>query len=208
MAFARAAFFVLVAALAGCATDDLSKPPTQFGDFHLGYDIVVADNAKSTGPSRQATPEEWQAALKTAIDKRMGRYDGDKLYHLGVGVVGYALAVPGIPVLLSPKSVLVVTVDVWDDSAQRKVNAEPKRLTVFEGLSGSTIIGSGLTSSKQQQMQRLSDNAARQINDWLIANKAWFTPEAVAARATMPPTPTTPDAGVTPPPSAPAAPAN
>jgi hypothetical protein len=36
-------------------------------------------------------------------------------------------------------------------------------------------------------MATLSANAARQINDWLVENKAWFTPEAVAARATLPP---------------------
>ena len=34
-------------------------------------------------------------------------------------------------------------------------------------------------------MQTLSENVARRINDWLIENKAWFTPEAVTARAAM-----------------------
>ena len=85
MAFiSRAAFATAVLLMAGCAADDMAKPPTPIGDFRLGYDIVVADNAESVGPSRQATPEEWEAALKTAIDARIGRYDGDKLYHLGV----------------------------------------------------------------------------------------------------------------------------
>lgn len=171
---------------AACAAEDLTQPPKDFGEFALGYNIVVAKNAEPVGPSRPATAEEWEAALKEAIGARFGRYDGDKLYHIGVGVDAYALAVPGVPVVLSPKSVLAITVDVWDDTAGRKVNAEPKKFTVFERLSGETVVGSGLTQTKEQQMANLSANAARLINDWLIENAAWFTPEAVAARALLP----------------------
>lgn len=181
-------FFAAMAGLvflAACAGNDLSEPPKDFGDFQLGYNIVVAKNAKPVGPSRQATPAEWEAAIKTAMQERFGRYQGDKLYHIGIGVDGYALAVPGIPLVLSPKSALVVTVNVWDDTAQRTVNAEPKQFTVFEQFSGETVVGSGLTQSREQQMQNLSRNAARLINEWLVQNKAWFTPEAVAARAAM-----------------------
>ena len=172
--------------LAACAAEDLSQPPQDFGEFALGYNIVVAKNAKPIGPSRTATPEEWETALKEAIGARFGRYDGDKLYHIGIGVDGYALAVPGVPLVLSPKSVLAITVDVWDDTAGRKINAEPKQFTVFERLSGETVVGSGLTQTREQQMANNSANATRRINDWLIENEAWFTPEAVAARALLP----------------------
>ncbi|MEZ5793812.1 hypothetical protein [Albidovulum sp.] len=176
---------VSVALLAGCGGNDLSQPPKDFGDFRLGYNIVVAKNAKPVGPSRQASAEEWEAVLKKAVGDRMGRYQGDKLYHIGIGVDAYALAIPGIPVVLSPKSVLAITVNVWDDTAQRTVNAEPKQFNVFERLSGETVVGSGLTQSREQQMENLATNAARIINDWLVENKAWFTPEAVAARAAL-----------------------
>lgn len=218
MMLSRAVPVILLAvcaALSGCgATNDLSKPPTPFGEFQLGYDIVIADKAEPVGPSRKATPEEWEAAMKTAVDARFRRYDGNKLYHLGIAVNAYALAVPGIPILISPKSVVVVSVDVWDDTAQRIINAETRQFTVFEGLSGSTVIGSGLTKTREQQMQTLSENAARQINDWLVTNKVWFTPEAAAARAALPPVPAAAAGGAkpaTPPPPvppAPAAPAN
>lgn len=171
--------------LAACGGNDLSAPPEDFGDFQLGYNIVVAKNAKPVGPSRPATAAEWETALKLAMQERIGRYQGDKLYHIGIGVDGYALAIPGIPLVLSPKSALAITVNVWDDAAQRTVNSEPKKFTVFESLSGETVVGSGLTQSREQQMQNLSRNAARLINDWLIENKAWFTPEAVAARAAV-----------------------
>lgn len=171
--------------LTACASNDLSQPPKAFGDFALGYNIVVARNAKPVGPSRKATAEEWETALKGAIGAQLGRYEGEKLYHLGVGVDAYALAIPGIPLVLSPKSVLVITVNVWDDTAGRKINAEPKQFTVFEQLSGETLVGSGLTQSKEEQMANLSANAARLINKWLVENEAWFTPEAVAARAAL-----------------------
>lgn len=181
-----AATLVLAATLlSGCGGSDLSSPPKPIGDFRLGYAIVVADNAEPVGPSRRATADEWEAALQKSVRAQLDRYQGEKLYHIGVGVRAYALAVPGVPIVLSPKSVIVVSVDVWDDAIQRPINPEPKEFTVFEGLSGATLVGSGLTKSREEQLQTLADNAAQQIANWLAENKAWFTPEAVAARAAM-----------------------
>ncbi|MDW4550287.1 hypothetical protein R5H32_13065 [Defluviimonas sp. D31] len=171
--------------LAACAAEDLSRPPEPMGNFAVGYTIVVAKNAQAAGPSRKATAEEWEYVLKDALEKHFGRYDGDKLYHIGVTVDAYALAIPGVPVVLNPKSVLAITVNVWDDTAGRKINAEPEQLTVFQSLSGETMIGSGLTQNRKEQMEDLAANAADDINDWLLRNKAWFTPEAVAARAML-----------------------
>jgi len=183
---ACAAAFVLAATfLAGCGGSDLTSPPKPIGDFRLGYAIVVADKAEPVGPSRKATADEWEAVLQKSVRAQLDRYQGEKLYHIGVGVKAYALAVPGVPLVLSPKSVIVVSVDVWDDAISKTINPEPKEFTVFEGLSGATVIGSGLTKSREEQMQTLSDNVAQQIANWLAENKAWFTPEAVAARAAL-----------------------
>jgi hypothetical protein len=181
----RLAAIVAVVFLAACAEKDLTKPPEPIGDFALGYNIVVAKNAQPVGPSRTATAEEWEKALSAAIAADVGRYQGGKLYHIGVGVDGYALALPGVPVVFKPRSVLAITVNVWDDTAGRKVNAEPKKFTVFEGRSGETFIGSGITQTREQQMARLSRNAAAKIQAWLVENKAWFTPEAVRGRAVL-----------------------
>lgn len=181
-----AALAISGATLTGCAGDDLSRPPPPIGDFFLGHVIVVADKAEQVGPSRDAAPEDWQRVLTEEVRKRTGRYDGEKYYHLGIKVEAYALAYPGIPVVVSPKSVLVVLVNVWDDAAQRRINAEPKEITVFENFSPETVIGSGLTKTGDDQMRSLAANAAQQINDWLVENQAWFTPEAAAARATLP----------------------
>lgn len=194
----RLATLAAILALGACAAEDLTLAPEPLGDFSLGYNIVVAKNAQQVGPSRPATPEEWETVVKSEIQKRTGRYQGDKLYHLGVGVDAYALAYPGIPVVLKPRSVLSLTVNVWDDTAQRKINAEPKQITVFEPFSAETVIGTGLTRSKEEQMQALAGNAARQINEWLVENKAWFTPEAVQARMILGPTPGAPTASAAP----------
>jgi len=171
--------------LAGCASEDLTKPPKPIGNFALGYNIVVAKNAEKVGPSREATAKEWEDAIKAEIDKRTGRLSGDKLYHLGIGVDAYALALPGVPVVFKPRSILSVTVNVWDDTAQRKVNAEPKRFTVFEPRSVEGFVGSGITQTREKQIQNLSVALARAIDKWLRENEAWFTPEAAEARVAL-----------------------
>lgn len=181
--------------LAACAKEDLSRPPEPFGDFRLAHNIVVARNAKMAPPSRSATAEEWETVMKEEIQKRIGRYEGEKLYHLGINVDAYALAIPGVPLVLKPRSILVVSANVWDDSAGVKINAEPRQITVFESTTAKTFIGSGLTQNKHEQMRNLSASAARAINRWLVENKAWFTPEAVAARAALPRTPAAPGPG-------------
>ncbi len=176
-------FVLAAAALAGCGAGDLSRPAPQIGDVALGYAIVVADNAKMAGPSREASPEEWETAVRDAVVARIGRQEGGKLYHLGIGIDAYALAIPGIPVVLAPKSAIVAQVTLWDDAAQVKVNPEPERLTVLEQLSAETVVSSGLTQSREQQIENLSVALAGAIERWMVRNKDWFAIEAVAERA-------------------------
>ena len=101
----RMAFFIGLAALAGCGANDLEEPPVPLGNFALGLNIVVADNVQKVPISRDASVEEWEAVMKDAVAKRFGRYEGTKLYNIGISVDGYALAPPGIPVVAAPKSV-------------------------------------------------------------------------------------------------------
>jgi len=172
---------VLLVALGACASEiDLTVPPEPLGNFKLGHNIVVARNPTIGPLSRKATEAEWQKAMTEAIEDRFGRYDGDKLYHLGISVDGYILALPGVPVVASPKSVLIINVTAWDDSMAGKLNPEPKQITVLESLSGDTLLGSGLTQSKQQQMENLSANAARAVQKWLLDNPDWFKSETLA----------------------------
>ncbi|NJM84392.1 MAG: hypothetical protein HC844_19840 [Tabrizicola sp.] len=163
-----------LALLAACARNDLAEPPVPLGDFALGLNIVVADKAEKVPISRNATPDEWEAAVKKAVDDRFGRYEGTRLYNIGISVDGYALAPPGIPVVAAPKSVLVITANIWDDAAQKKLNPEGKQFTVFEGLSGETVIGTGITRTRMQQMDALSFNAVKRVEGWLLENPEWF----------------------------------
>lgn len=160
--------------LAACQKNDLKEPPVPMGDFALGLNIVVADNVQKVPISRTATPDEWETTMKQAVADRFGRYNGTKLYNIGISVDGYALAPPGIPVVAAPKSVLVITANIWDDASQTKLNAEGKQITVFESLSGETVIGTGITRTKKQQMEALSYNAVKRVEDWLVSNPEWF----------------------------------
>ncbi|PWE32541.1 hypothetical protein DDZ14_10715 [Maritimibacter sp. 55A14] len=162
--------------LGACAgREDLTRPPEPMGDFLLGHAIVVDRHARFLPPSRYAEDGEWKAALTEALRARLGRYDGTRYYHVAVNVVGYALAVPGVPLILSPKSALVVEATVWDDARKVKLNPEPRQFTVLESISPRTVIGSGLTQSREAQMEGLSQNAARQIHKWMLQQKAdWF----------------------------------
>ncbi|MGB3278102.1 MAG: hypothetical protein WBA92_02815 [Pseudorhodobacter sp.] len=175
MIIARLSVAILAAGLlSACAGQDIVEAPVALGDFKLGHNIVVADNPQKVPISREADPKDWDDSLTAALQKRLGRYDGDKFYNLGVSVDAYALAPPGIPLLLSPKSALVVTATVWDDEAGKKLNEKGMQFTVFEGIDGETMVGSGLTRTAKQQMEKLSFNAAKRIERWLSDNPEWF----------------------------------
>lgn len=180
-------FFLLLAgvALAACTNpNDLDDAPVYLGDFHLGHNVVVAPNLTKGPASREASEEEWIASLTEAVNARFSRYDGTRLYHLGISVEGYVLAVPGIPLVASPKSALIVNVTVWDDAVQQKLNDKPETVTVVESISGNTILGSGVTQSKEVQMANLSRNAAKLIQNWLVRQndaEGWFETDGVPA---------------------------
>lgn len=172
--------------LLGCAAPDpLGEAQIPMGDFALGFNIVVADNMQQVPPSRDATPEEWIAVLSSEIDRRFGSYEGEKLYHIALSIDAYSLAPPGIPVLLSPKSVLVVSANVWDDAAGVKLHDAPNQITVFEGASPDTVFGSGFTRNGEEQMQILARNTAKRVQAWMLENPQWFGIDPVAANAAL-----------------------
>jgi hypothetical protein len=176
MTFARlTAGLFAVSLLGACASNtDLVEAPETLGNFRLGHNIVVANDPQKVPISREADPEDWDKSLTAALEKRLRRYDGEKFYNLGVSVDAYALAPPGIPLVVSPKSALVITATLWDDAAGVKLNEKGEQFTVFEGLDGNTLVGSGLTQTAEQQMERLSFNAAKRVERWLSDHPEWF----------------------------------
>ncbi|MEX3016927.1 hypothetical protein [Gymnodinialimonas hymeniacidonis] len=183
---ARFAALAPALALMACAAGDpLDEELPPMGDFRLAHNIVVADNMQQVPPSRNATPEEWEEILVAEIDRRFGGYEGDRLYHIGIAVDGYSLAPPGIPIVLSPRSVLVLSVNIWDDALGRKLHEEPEQIIVFEGASPETLlVGSGIARNRNEQMAILARNAARRVQLFMLENPEWFNiSDAEAAEA-------------------------
>ena len=167
-----------VAACNGAA--DLQEAPAPLGDFRLGHNIVVAPKVQKGPLSRNASKEELTTALQAAIAERFDRYDGEKLYHFGVSVEGYVLAAPGVPIVLAPKSIMIINVTVWDNAAKAKMNKKPHQITVLESLDQGPLLGSGYTKTAEEQLKNLSQNASKAIERYLSNQKTdqgWFTGE-------------------------------
>lgn len=166
--------------LSACTSGrELGVERAELGNFRLGHNIVVEENAQIGPLSRRAEPGAWTEALTAEVDRRFSRYDGDKLYHIAINVQAYVLAVPGVPLIVSPKSALILGVTIWDDEAGGKLNDSPHRVTVLESFSAETAISSGLTQSAEEQMQNLAENAGGAIERWMATKPEWFeTPDA------------------------------
>ncbi len=179
--------FAMLAACNGAA--DLNKAPVGLGDFNLVHNIAVAPKAVKGPLSREVSKEELTKALTDATQERFGRYSGTRDYHFGMSVEGYVLAQPGIPLVFAPKSILIINLTVWDDAQNKKLNEKPHQITVLESLDQGPIVGSGYTKSAQEQLKNLAQNAAKQIESYLVKqNKenGWFqgsTEPPVAAAA-------------------------
>ena len=101
----------------------------------------------------------------------LSKQNGNQFFHISVVVSGYVLAKPGIPIILSPKSILIVDVSIFNDESEQKVFNKPKRFSIFESLSGNTILGSGLTLTAEEQLDNLTTIATYKISQWLVSNK-------------------------------------
>ncbi|MBO9474866.1 MULTISPECIES: hypothetical protein [unclassified Shimia] len=166
-----AALAVLVSC--GAKSTEVTSEKLDLGDFTMGHNIVVAPDLQKGPLSRELPKEQWIASMKDAVDKRFGRYEGERLVHFGINLSGYMLAQRGVPLLLSTKSALILTVTAWDDRAGGKFNAEPREIIVLESFgSGTVVTSSGFTMSAEEQMANLTFNAAREIEQWLHENRA------------------------------------
>lgn len=177
-------FFValpLLVALAACgsSTRDLEEPTEPMGDFRIGHIGVVAPNLQKLLVSRDATEEEWIAAVTTALGDRFSRFEGDKYYHLGVSVEAYSLPPPIIP----GKSAVALNVTLWDDAAQAKMNAEPKQIQVIK------VFESRISKNRDQQLTGLAEEAARLVEVWMREmqeSDGWFMGSADATLRAAP----------------------
>ncbi|MBP0483449.1 hypothetical protein [Sagittula salina] len=163
------AILTLMLGLSACtdATQDLARPVEPLGNFTLGHAIVVAPNVQKLLVSREASSEEWIEAVDAAIEKRFRRYSGGRFYHFGLSVEAYSLPPPVVP----GKSALALRLTVWDDAAKRKLNEETEVIQVIQ------VFETRLGLTREEQIQRLADQAALQIEDWLrerMTEDDWF----------------------------------
>lgn len=171
-------FLASISMLAACTPATPDEPLEDLGAFSLGHNIVVASKMQEVPGSRDATQEEWTEVMTSEMDARFARYEGSQLYHFGISIEGFFLAPPGIPIVLSPKSVLAINVTVWDDAAGAKLNPKAKTFTIFETTSAdSFLVGSGHSRTKEEQLRGLARNAVGQIEEWMLEQQqenGWF----------------------------------
>ena len=184
------AVLMTVVTLAACnGASDLGDAPTPLGDFNLHHNIVVAPKAQKGPLSREVSKDELAEAVRAATAERFDRYDGERFYHFGISVEGYVLAQPGIPLVFAPKSILILNLTVWDDAKNKKLNAEPHQITVFESFDQGPVVGSGYTKSADEQLKNLSQNAAKAIENYLVKQnreQGWFNGGVATASAAGP----------------------
>jgi len=173
------ALLVAVALLAACSRsgETLGEMRPELGDFRLCYNIVTTNDAVKGPLSREADVEDIAEAIRDEIDRRFSRYEGSRLYHIALHLDAYVLAMPGIPLVMSPRSVLILSANVWDDQLGRPLNEEPRQLTVLESAGAGQVLGSGLTMDSEQQLAMLAQNAALAVETWLLENPDWFIHE-------------------------------
>ncbi|MBB3986306.1 hypothetical protein GGQ68_002645 [Sagittula marina] len=178
------AIVTMMLSLVACsdATKDLAQPVEPLGDFTLGHAIVVAPNLQQLLVSRNATEDEWISTVDKAVEKRFRRFSGGRYYHLGISVEAYSLPPPIIP----GKSALALRLTVWDDAANAKLNAETELIHVIQ------VFETRLKYTREEQMTRLADQAALQIEDWLrekMAEEDWFSTARSAPMIVAEPSP-------------------
>ncbi len=170
---------LLLSGLAACSgtLPEVDKAPEPIGDFRLGFNIVVANDITQGPGSRDATEEELTDAVRAAMEERLGPYDGDGLYHIGLRIEAYTLGQTGIPLVFSPRSVFLVAMNIWDDATQEKLNDEPIRITAFDGAAG-PLVGGGIVRGREQQIAGLAFDTALEVEEILVENgDTWFGPK-------------------------------
>ena len=164
----------LLVVLAACDAKDMGEPPRPMGNFKMNAIFIDAKKAQTVPLSRTAKSQDWEAAMSAAMTERFGTYAGDKPFEFGISIDGYVLAPRGVPVVASPKSALIIRLHVYDSAKKQFLEEGGKRITVMEGMSGESFVGSGWTQNKQAQMKKLARNAAKAVQEYMLDHPEWL----------------------------------
>ncbi|KIC21213.1 hypothetical protein [Leisingera sp. ANG-Vp] len=178
-----------LAMLAACGETSLNEAPEDLGAFHARVTHVYTEKALQWPLSRDAEHSEWTAPIENALNARLRRYDGAQEYDVAVTLEGFMLAPPGVPVLFSPKSAVVVNVFVYDVAEERFL-AKKHQMEIFESTTGeSALLGSGHARTKEEQIQGLAINIADKVEEWMAEQhkeSGWFAPRLAGEAADRP----------------------
>lgn len=173
------ALFATLSLLVACGETRLDEAPEDLGAFQARIVHVYTEKALQWPMSRSADHSEWTDPIKSALESRLRRYEGVQQYDVAVTLEGFMLAPAGVPVLFSPKSVVVVNVFVYDVE-QETFLAKKHQMEIFESTTGeSALVGSGHARSKQEQIQGLAVNIADKVEEWMAEQhreQGWFAP--------------------------------
>ena len=198
--FAALALLTLTVA---CGETQMNEAREDLGEFSARVTYVHTDKARQWPTSRDAEGSEWNAPLQNALDTRMRRYEGRQQYDVAVTLEGFLLAPAGIPLILSPKSVAVVNVFVYDVE-RTEFLAKEHQMEIFESTTGqSALLGSGNARSKEEQIQGLALNIVDKLEEYMAEQhkeNGWFDLRNDASNTAAPEAATRPseDAAETP----------
>ena len=171
------AFLASLTLLVACGETQMNEAPEDLGAFKMRVGHIYTDKALQWPLSRNAEGSDWNADLQAALDGRLRRYDGAQEYDVAITLEGFMLAPPGVPIVLSPKSVAVVNVFVYDVAGQEYL-AKKHQMEVFENTTGeSAILGSGHSRTKEEQIAGLSLNIVDAVEEWIAEQhleNGWF----------------------------------
>lgn len=171
---ARACAAVLTLVLAACSVpENAVQGNRDLGDFQLCGQFVTFV-ANDPGPlSRKATEDEWVNALNAEIARQLGPYKGGKCYTVSVAVEGYGLAQPGVPLVFSPKSGLLVRAFVFDNDLIEA--GVPSVLNKGgEQLQVALVDQGGLFNDRDAQLGALARTGVAEVVKWMERNPEWF----------------------------------
>lgn len=167
----------LLTLLVACGETRLDEAPEDLGAFEARVTHVYTEKALQWPLSRNADHSEWTAPIENALNARLRRYKGTQQYDVAVTLEGFMLAPPGVPVLFSPKSAVVVNVFVYDVENKTYL-AKKHQMEIFESTTGqSALVGSGHARSKEEQIQGLAVNIADKVEEWMAEQhreQGWF----------------------------------
>lgn len=171
------AFLTSLTLLVACGETQLDEAPEDLGTFKMRVGYIYTDKALQWPLSRNAEGSDWNATLQNSLDGRLRRYEGTQEYDVAITLEGFMLAPPGIPIVLSPKSVAVVNVFVYDVAGQEYL-AKKHQMEIFESTTGeSAVLGSGHSRSKDEQIAGLSLNIVDAVEEWMAKQhqeNGWF----------------------------------